>query len=48
MKEMLKAVAVALGDEVGARLVFVGGCTTALYITDPITLEGVRATTTST
>ena len=31
-KEMLKAVSVALGDELRARLVFVGGCTTALYI----------------
>ncbi|MER8734165.1 hypothetical protein NKH28_30910 [Mesorhizobium sp. M1227] len=40
----LKTVAVAIGDELRARLVFVGGCTTALYITDPITLEGVRAT----
>jgi hypothetical protein len=44
LKEMLKTVAVTLGDELRARLVFVGGCTTALYITDPITLEGVRAT----
>lgn len=44
LKEMLKTVAVALGDELRERLVFVGGCTTALYITDPITLEGVRAT----
>ncbi len=44
LKEMLKAVAVALGDELRARLVFVGGCTTALYITDPIILEGVRMT----
>lgn len=44
LKEMLKTVAVALGDELLARLVFVGGCTTALYITDPVTLEGVRAT----
>lgn len=44
LKEMLKAVAVALGDELRARLVFVGDCTRALYITDPITLEGVRAT----
>ncbi|MGO4560114.1 hypothetical protein [Mesorhizobium sp. 2RAF21] len=41
---MLKAVAEALGDELRARLLFVGGCTTALYITDPIVLEGVRAT----
>lgn len=44
LKAMLKAVAEALGDELRARLVFVGGCTTALYITDPIVLEGVRAT----
>ncbi|WP_318012531.1 hypothetical protein [Mesorhizobium sp. BR1-1-6] len=41
---MLKTVAEALGEELRARLVFVGGCTTALYITDPIVLEGVRAT----
>ncbi|MCK1721539.1 MULTISPECIES: hypothetical protein [unclassified Bradyrhizobium] len=44
LKEMLKTVAVALGDQLLARLVFVGGCTTALYIMDPVTLEGVRAT----
>lgn len=44
LKEMLNAVAVALGDDLRSRLVFVGGCTTALYITDPITLESVRAT----
>lgn len=44
IKEMLKTVAVALGDELRERMVFVGGCTTALYVTDPITLEGVRAT----
>ncbi|WP_375600424.1 hypothetical protein [Devosia sp. Naph2] len=41
---MLKTVALALGDELRQRLVFVGGCTTALFITDPVTLEGVRAT----
>jgi predicted nucleotidyltransferase len=44
LKAMLVAVAEALGVELRARLVFVGGCTTALYITDPIVLEGVRAT----
>ncbi|MBE0560597.1 MAG: hypothetical protein IH622_07215 [Ochrobactrum anthropi] len=44
LKAMLRAVAEALGDELCARLVFVGGCTTALYITDPVVLEGVRAT----
>ena len=42
--EMLEAVAVGLGDELRAQMVFVGGCTTALFITDPITLEDVRAT----
>ncbi len=44
LKAMLVAVAEALGVELRARLVFVGGCTTALYITDPIVLERVRAT----
>ncbi|MDH6268245.1 hypothetical protein M2360_003650 [Rhizobium sp. SG_E_25_P2] len=42
--EMLKTVAIALGDDLRGRLVFVGGCTTALFITDPVTLEDVRAT----
>ena len=42
--EMLKAVAAALGEDLRRRLVFVGGCTTALFITDPVTLEDVRAT----
>jgi len=41
---MLEAVAEALGCDLRSRLVFVGGCTTALHITDPITLEDVRAT----
>lgn len=41
---MLETVAKALGDDLRGRLVFVGGCTTALLITDEITLEGVRAT----
>ncbi|QOZ07510.1 hypothetical protein [Bradyrhizobium sp. CCBAU 51765] len=41
---MLETVATALGDDLRERLVFVGGCTTALFITDEITLEGVRAT----
>lgn len=42
--QMLETVADALGGELRERLVFVGGCTTALFITDPITLEDVRAT----
>jgi len=41
---MLEAVAEALGCDLRSRLVFVGGCTTALHITDPITLADVRAT----
>ena len=41
---MLETVAAALGDDLREQLVFVGGCTTALFITDPITLEDVRAT----
>ena len=36
---MLETVAEAIGDDLRDRLVFVGGCTTALFITDPITLE---------
>jgi predicted nucleotidyltransferase len=41
---MLSVVARALDDDLRHRLVFVGGCTTALLITDPVTLEDVRAT----
>lgn len=42
--QMLQTVAKALGSDLRERLVFVGGCTTALFITDDITLEDVRAT----
>ncbi|KUP91591.1 hypothetical protein [Tritonibacter horizontis] len=42
--QMLETVADALGAEFRERLVFVGGCTTALFITDTVTLEDVRAT----
>src|SRR5882724_11210283 len=41
---MLETVASALGDDLRDRLVFVGGCTTALFITDEVVLESVRAT----
>jgi predicted nucleotidyltransferase len=41
---MLQTVAEALGVDFRKRLVFVGGCTTALFITDEVTLEDVRAT----
>lgn len=40
---MLRAVADALGGDLRSS-VFVGGCTTALFITDAVTLEDVRAT----
>lgn len=41
---MLQAVADALGPELLAQVAFVGGCTTALLITDAFTLEAVRFT----
>ena len=44
LRLMLKTVAAALGQDLNSRLVFVGGCTTALFITDPVTLADVRAT----
>ncbi len=44
LTNMLETVARALGDDLRDKLVFVGGCTTALFITDPVTLDDVRAT----
>lgn len=44
LKQMLEKVATALGEDLLEKLVFVGGCTTALFITDPVTLQDVRAT----
>lgn len=41
--EMLTQVAVALGPLLD-RMVFVGGCTTAIFIDDPVTLDQVRYT----
>jgi len=41
---MLQAVADALGPELLQQVAFVGGCTTALLITDAFTLEAVRFT----
>ena len=41
---MLEAVAEALGDDLCQKMVFVGGCSTAVLITDEITLQEVRAT----
>lgn len=42
--DMLERVADALGEELRARMVFVGGCSTAVLISDEITLQEVRAT----
>ena len=42
--QMLQTVAEALGTDLRGRLVFVGGCTTVLFITDKVTIEDVRAT----
>ena len=41
---MLEKVANALGDELLPQVVFVGGCTTGLLITDEFTKEQVRYT----
>jgi predicted nucleotidyltransferase len=41
---MLETVAEALGDDLRQQMVFVGGCSTAVLITDEITLQEVRAT----
>lgn len=41
---MLQRVAVALGPELAAQMAFVGGCTTALMLTDAISRESVRFT----
>ncbi len=41
---MLETVAKALGNDLCQRMVFVGGCSTAVLITDEITLQEVRAT----
>lgn len=42
--DMLETVAEALGDDLCRQMVFVGGCSTAVLITDEITLQEVRAT----
>lgn len=41
---MLQRVAVALGPELLAQTAFVGGCTTALMVTDAVSREAVRFT----
>ena len=43
-KEMLIKVATALGDELIKSVVFVGGCTTGLLVTDEFTKEQIRYT----
>ncbi len=41
-KEMLIKVATALGDDLVRSMVFVGGCTTGLLVTDEFTKEHRR------
>jgi predicted nucleotidyltransferase len=43
-KEMLVKVATALGDDLIKAMVFVGGCTTGLLVTDEFTKEQIRYT----
>lgn len=42
--EMLEVVAKALGEDLCQKVAFVGGCTTALMLTDEFSLEEVRYT----
>jgi predicted nucleotidyltransferase len=42
--EMLEAVADALGDRLRSELAFVGGCTTALLVSDDVVLDDIRFT----
>lgn len=42
--DMLETVAAALGDDLCNQMVFVGGCSTAVLVTDEISLQEVRAT----
>lgn len=44
MEGMIATVAKALGPELCQQVVFVGGCTTALHITDNVTLDQIRYT----
>lgn len=43
-KQMLIQVAEALGSDLLEEVAFVGGCTTALFISDEVTLENIRST----
>ncbi|WP_417598191.1 hypothetical protein [Oceanospirillum sp.] len=43
-RQMLIQVAEALGSDLRKEVAFVGGCTTALFVTDEVTLENIRST----
>lgn len=43
-EQMLSAVATGLGAELLPQVVFVGGCTTALLVTDELALQSIRFT----
>lgn len=42
--QMMSRVALALGDDIIKKVAFVGGCTTALHVTDSFTKEHIRFT----
>lgn len=44
MIEMIDVVAQSLGDDLLVKVVFVGGCTTALLVDDVVTLQHIRST----
>ncbi|PCI21045.1 hypothetical protein COB64_00800 [Candidatus Wolfebacteria bacterium] len=44
LTDMIKRVAIALGDDLLQRVAFIGGCTTCLLITDEFSKEEVRFT----
>ncbi|HRH91121.1 MAG TPA: nucleotidyl transferase AbiEii/AbiGii toxin family protein [Agitococcus sp.] len=44
MIEMIDVVAQSLGDDLLEKVVFVGGCTTALLVDDVVTLQHIRST----
>ena len=44
MIEMIDVVAQSLGDDLLEKVVFVGGCTTALLVDDVVTLQDIRST----
>lgn len=44
LKDMVRSVAIALGEDLRKEMTFVGGCATGLLLTDEFAKEGVRTT----